>query len=345
MKLGSERGQSLVGTLVGVGILGVIVMVMTSIFSSQHRELKGLQERLAVLDSNRILSEVMASGVCTFMVSNAGPWLPSGVTLPLNFDRSVVNTSTSPNLRLQQILAQANATAPAVIQVGQAPVSSAPSATVESIEITNITGDPNGDQFLAELQVKFNAGDMVRPLKPVTLKIPLTTTTSGSTKNITACDAASSAGSGESIILQHQTAAGVQGDNIGTAWTKKTLNTLQYSNIVGANLSNSEVSLPAGSYHIQASLSVRGDGGEQVRSRLLNVTSGATICYGSGIRFPGSDEDTVESTISCGFTLNGPEIVRLEMISRVGNAVAGFASWASPAGSREVHASVAIRKL
>ena len=58
----SCAGQSLVGALVGIGLLGVMAAVMASLFESQNKEIRSLSEKLAIVDVQKMLTVSLSDG-------------------------------------------------------------------------------------------------------------------------------------------------------------------------------------------------------------------------------------------------------------------------------------------
>lgn len=88
-----------------------------------------------------------------------------------------------------------------------------------------------------------------------------------------------SGGSSSVAIFTHQEATGVSGGNATTgAWTTRTLNTTDFSNIAGASISSNVISLPAGTYTVTGSQQFYRT--QYSKTRLRNTTDGTDAALG-----------------------------------------------------------------
>ena len=184
----SEDGQSLVGTLVSVSIMGVAILGMASMFQYYNKEMRAVNEKLSALELEKSLITTLANGsVCAFELTQAGAWLPSGTTIPITFDSSSIGTANPPIINLNQVLINAAADAPVLASINSPAGLNSNSAVIKSIQITNITGPADGNTFSAQLQVTFDPDKLVRSLSPVSIHQTILTSGSGNTKTITGC--------------------------------------------------------------------------------------------------------------------------------------------------------------
>jgi Tfp pilus assembly protein PilV len=170
----NSRGQSLVGVLISVAIVGVIVTTMASMFESQNREMRAIKEKLAAADLTRIVTQTLANpSVCSSVFASTNLITPGSIP----FDASSV-------------------TYPHVI-----PIKSIPSAGVESggqasalsstLVLSPQSGSPSGLQLVftnattAALQVNFDQSKLVHAIQ--NLSLPVITTVSGGLTSVGAC--------------------------------------------------------------------------------------------------------------------------------------------------------------
>lgn len=127
------------------------------------------------------------------------------------------------------------------------------------------------------------------------------------------------------------------------AWQKRTINTVLTNEIAGASLSSDEISLPAGTYFIEARAAVRAVSENALR--LYNVTDAAEILAGQSELNSGTM--TIFSGLSGRFTIAGTKTIRLE--HRCQNTVAtigfGDAVGSSFTVSKEQYLDIKIWKV
>lgn len=161
------EGQSLVQVMVAAGVLGVVILATTSMLTVQQKESRALTEKLAALDLEKLLLAALADGtVCTAELSNAAMNPSAPYTLsPTNPDFSIA---------LNSIHAAGVPASPVLVSVGAAASPMSPTLKVSGISIGNFTGAGPPNQYLAELQVSFDAAKLVRPIRPLTIRLGIT---------------------------------------------------------------------------------------------------------------------------------------------------------------------------
>lgn len=142
---------------------------------------------------------------------------------------------------------------------------------------------------------------------------------------------------------EDQKAVNTEGGNGNTSYTKRDLNTEVYNNI-GASLSSSEVTLPAGEYLAEGScpafrVNVH-------KCRLYNVTGAAVLAYGtSEFNAVGSgDLVTTRSTVVARFTLASSAAIRLEHVTGNTTSAADYGKRSNQTGV-EIYSTLKIWKL
>jgi heme/copper-type cytochrome/quinol oxidase subunit 3 len=65
----SQHGQSLVSVLISVAIMGIVMMAFVSMMMSQQREITKVNQKMASLDIQRVLTAALAnsSNVCNYL--------------------------------------------------------------------------------------------------------------------------------------------------------------------------------------------------------------------------------------------------------------------------------------
>ncbi len=176
--LRNKKGQSLVQTLISVGIIAVLATVMASLISNMMKESKYLSQKLESLDVEKLLISVLADGsVCTSVVSSGDYRINSnslnGQTIPLpNIPSSAAAGAqpvVGPNMNFEHGM------------------------TVDALRFANITA-AGGNQFLADIEVTWQQANLARGIKPVRIRQILTPDpmTPANSRRITTCSPTSS---------------------------------------------------------------------------------------------------------------------------------------------------------
>ncbi len=142
------------------------------------------------------------------------------------------------------------------------------------------------------------------------------------------------------IIVQDEKSANVDGGSFFSgAWRQRTLNTQKYNSISGASLSSSQITLPAGTYEIDAIAPASNVGDHQ--ARLQNITDGTTAVLGQSMR---SNTDTITNALVKGvFVIASTKTFELQHQSGSSNSTDGFGE-AGGFGT-EVYSIVKIHKI
>lgn len=154
-------------------------------------------------------------------------------------------------------------------------------------------------------------------------------------------------------VREEQTSGTNSSTSAASGWNAQVLNTVKTNEITGASLAGSTITLPAGTYFIQAvgvsfGVSASSGGTMSVKARLRNTTAGTTILSGTsvGVAVGGaglSMQVNAPAPIVQGrFTLAGATNIQLQAYvsstsSATGKAFSG--------GETEVYAEVLIWKV
>lgn len=127
-------------------------------------------------------------------------------------------------------------------------------------------------------------------------------------------------GMGYLLHVQDEKAANTAGgSSTSGSWEIRTLNTVKTNEISGASLSSNQITLPAGTYYIDASAPA--SSATSHKAKLYNVTDASDILVGTS-EFGASASGTQTRSFVCGrFTLTGTKA--LELRHRVGNSSPG----------------------
>lgn len=170
--ISSQRGQSLVMTLVSVGITGILVLVMASMFDHQRAEIRSLSEKLGANDLGKAVIAALADGtVCRYVLNNP---------VPLTFNSTAV-TPTNPQVIdiRTPLYASINPGPPPspgaeLVKANPSTFASAFSNTlwVNSIRLSIHAG--SGATYLANWQIGFDQTKLVRAIQPISVLTTLT---------------------------------------------------------------------------------------------------------------------------------------------------------------------------
>lgn len=152
---------------------------------------------------------------------------------------------------------------------------------------------------------------------------------------------------GASILhIQHQESSGTSGgSSVAGAWTTRTLNTEVTNEITGASLATDQITLPAGTYEIQADGVVAGGAnGNNSILRFRNTTDSDTVAIGIAGEVGTGSEHNVRPTLRGKFTIGATKVFALQYYGQGSLATTGLGQPIT-SGEVEVYADVYIRKV
>lgn len=145
------------------------------------------------------------------------------------------------------------------------------------------------------------------------------------------------------LHVRDERTSGTHGGNSTTSYQARVLNLIRTNTISGASLAANMITLPAGTYEIDATAPGYGCG--RHRARLWDVTAGATLILGTVERTVATGELTIsQSRIQGRFTLAAPSQVAIQHAASILFVNQG---WGLAAGfiDNEVYTDVFIRKI
>lgn len=155
-----------------------------------------------------------------------------------------------------------------------------------------------------------------------------------------------SGGTGSAWERVHVADVKASGTNGGTftaaAWQTRTLNTVYANDVTGASLSSNEVTLPAGTYDVEASCPAFRVNYHQ--ARLWDVTNGALLLPGTP-SYQGTTDGSTLSLVRGRITLAGSTVVRLEHYCTSTKASDGFGFANAGPGISPVYSSLVLTKV
>lgn len=175
----NNRGMSLVEVLVSLGITVILMSATASMFVTQQRENRALNQKLEMVDlKNQIMQAFQNSSTCTWQIQGK-TFNTSGVTStnPSSTSIDLVELRHGPNSS-SLLLAKTNSTLPG----------SQSNLKVASIRFNNILATGNPDEYKGHFEITFMDSSLSRPMRPTI--IPQVIQATGSpTATITACGA------------------------------------------------------------------------------------------------------------------------------------------------------------
>jgi hypothetical protein len=145
------------------------------------------------------------------------------------------------------------------------------------------------------------------------------------------------------LHVQDQKTSGTNGGTFTSgAWRTRDLNTSITNNISGASLGSNQITLPAGTYLIEASAPARQAGNH--KAKLANITDTTDILIGTSEFTSDSNNVANRSFVFGTFTLAGTKVLELQHRCAVNQNTNGLGS-ASAFSVVEVYADVRIWKV
>lgn len=120
------------------------------------------------------------------------------------------------------------------------------------------------------------------------------------------------------------------------------LNTVDYSDIQGTSLTNSIITLPAGTYKVEGR--VPSYAGSENRSSLYNVTDGQTALHGSNAMSSGAAGGSTDSFITGKISLQSPKNFKIQHYF-VGSNTNGFGRAVGLAGTMEIYTEITFTRI
>jgi hypothetical protein len=199
----NQSGQSLVQVLVAVGIMGIVMMAMQSMFATLNTESRALNEKLGTLDLEKVMIASLADGsVCKYVMQGPSA-VPFDSTAPMTPDKPLSIVLPSPAgapATLYATYTPANGAVPekigpVVAQVGQQPSASARTLVIKQISLQLTGKGSSPDQFTGYWEIDFDGTKLVRALKPVMIATTITADiTSPTSAKVAGCQGNASSG-------------------------------------------------------------------------------------------------------------------------------------------------------
>jgi hypothetical protein len=146
--------------------MAIVITIIAQIQLNQMKGMKALNEKVAVLDFEKVLISSLADGSTCQHVTN----LP----VPLTFNSTTISSTTpvviTPTLPLYSGV-KLGVPGPVIAQVGQRISPNLNSVVVDSIRLVITEG--NAGQFKGYWEVALNPNGMTRPLKPLRIQTVL----------------------------------------------------------------------------------------------------------------------------------------------------------------------------
>lgn len=133
------------------------------------------------------------------------------------------------------------------------------------------------------------------------------------------------------------------GSSVASTWTARALNTTVLNTITGASLATDQITLPAGTYDIEATSPVGTLSSDYTALvRLQNITDGTTTLESPNLRqYAGRGTATVRGR----FTIAAPKVFEVQYWVSTALATSGLGAAASIGGRSEIYAEALIRKV
>ncbi|MGZ3768852.1 MAG: prepilin-type N-terminal cleavage/methylation domain-containing protein [Bdellovibrio sp.] len=188
-RIANRKGMTIIEVMVAIGIMSIVLAGMTTMQINMQKETKALTEKMAVLDLEKFLISTLADGsICTAELT------PSILNGSSSFSVNVGNPSKTSIVLPSGI--HSSITDPSKVLVQ-------PGALISPL--SNVKVKPNGvtvsnfanagtDLYTATINVEFESDNLVRSLKPISVKTMVNTDPGG---KIAACGLGVSAFAGK----------------------------------------------------------------------------------------------------------------------------------------------------
>jgi len=144
-------------------------------------------------------------------------------------------------------------------------------------------------------------------------------------------------------IFNESQASGTDGGTFTSgSYLKRTLNTTVINNIVGCSIAASVITLPAGTYRIEASAPAYIVDGH--KTRLQNTSDATTLQVGSSEVAAADDNGGCRSFVDAYFTLAATKNIELQHRGQVTGATLGMGR-ATGFGDSEIYSQITITKV
>lgn len=144
------------------------------------------------------------------------------------------------------------------------------------------------------------------------------------------------------IFNESQASGTAGGTATAGSYIKRTLNTTVVNNISGASIASSVITLPAGTYKVEASAPAHRVNGHKLR--LQDTTNATTLAVGNNAYEGSVDDSQTSAILSTLITLAGATDIELQHRVGTTKTTNGFGILCS-FGDNEVYAQITIRKV
>lgn len=145
-------------------------------------------------------------------------------------------------------------------------------------------------------------------------------------------------------IFNETQASGTNGGaSVAATWTKRVLNTTNINNIAGASIASSVITLPAGTYLVNASSPFYSVNTAKIR--LQNTTDATTTITGTSEFFKSTYEGAGKSFLVGQFTITGNKNFEIQYYVQTVKSVDGLGSTVSAPSISEVYSIIQIQKV
>jgi len=159
----NQSGLSIIEALVAIGIMSMMIAFFAQSQVNQMKEMKALNEKIAILDFEKLLISALSDGsTCQHVLNNPAP---------LTFNSTTITSTTPAVLTPSTPLyagVRSGVPGPVVAQVGQRISPATNSLTIDSIRLVITEG--SAGNFKGYWEIALNPAGMVRALKPVRIQ-------------------------------------------------------------------------------------------------------------------------------------------------------------------------------
>lgn len=160
----NQKGQTLVQTLVSIGITAIVIAAVASFTVQMQKSNKLLSQKLEVLDlKNQLITNFLNPATCSCQLNPA-----INVANAANLKFNSANASSS--MDLQEIRTSCVSSASVLVKKGVALPGTQTGLVVESVHMSNIESTGNDNEFYGTIHVRFSPSSLAGPLQGVKIR-------------------------------------------------------------------------------------------------------------------------------------------------------------------------------
>jgi len=337
---GSASGFSIIEVVIVAGILGVVMMFVTSTLIGVQKSQKMVAQKFEIAELNDLLQKVISDPAkCNWQLS------------AFSVDTTRISTTpTAYEQNITRIRFGFDATAPVLAENNLPLPNSLNGLEVQSVKLRNMLllgSAAVPSQIVADVEVAFRNATMPIPLKPSkgTMLLNLNTADPVNNMRITGCSAPPTGpvGAQRRALIAFADAGDATDGGVCTelTWLPRQLNVEQWNTIPGATLAGGIITLPAGTYRVHGL--AQADDVDDHRVRWQNIDDNISI-YGITSYAGNPEGEATVAPVVGRFQISSAKRFQLQHICENSDGDAWEFGGNAPFGVRNIYAIVEIEQ-